>query len=179
MLNAEIAGRFSSYLLPGERVRWAGAPKQGLVLQPGDALMIPFSLMWGGFAFFWEATVIASRAPLLFRLWGIPFVCVGVYLIAGRFFYDAFVRSRTYYALTEQRALILGGLRGGDLTTINLSATPEVRLTGVKGDVGTIEFGSDILPRSRSRGAPHFFQVSDVNTAYRAIQARKLNQPPA
>ena len=33
-------------------------------------------------------------------LWGIPFVVAGQYLIWGRFFYDAWLKRRTYYALT-------------------------------------------------------------------------------
>jgi hypothetical protein len=44
---------------------------------------------------------------LLFRLWGIPFLCVAVYLIAGRFFVDAWLRSRTSYYVTDRAAYIV------------------------------------------------------------------------
>jgi hypothetical protein len=58
----------------GERLLWSGMPRQGLMLRPTDALFIPFSLFWGGFAVFWESSAIIHHAPPLFVVWGIPFL---------------------------------------------------------------------------------------------------------
>ena len=101
---------------PTERILWSGRPRQGLRLQASDAIAIPFSLMWGGFAFFWEGTVIhlfwttpaGTRGPLaFFVLFGSVFATVGAYLVLGRFFADARTRARTWYAITDRRALIV------------------------------------------------------------------------
>jgi hypothetical protein len=40
-------------------------------------------------------------------LWGVPFVVIGQYMIWGRFLYDAWLKPRTYYGITNRRVLIL------------------------------------------------------------------------
>ncbi|HKR36064.1 MAG TPA: hypothetical protein VJT10_14570 [Steroidobacteraceae bacterium] len=65
---------------------------------------IPFSLLWGGFAFFWEYSVLQQKdAPVFFALWGIPFVLAGIYIIIGRFFVDSYQRSRTWWPAISKR----------------------------------------------------------------------------
>src|ERR1043165_3350143 len=56
--------RFAEHLLPGERVYWTGAPDPDRMFNPADWLAIPFTLLWAGFAVFWEATAIATGPPL-------------------------------------------------------------------------------------------------------------------
>ena len=127
-------------LAPGEQVIWQGAPRQGLMLQRSDAWMIPFSLMWGGFALFWEWMAVVSNAPWFFVLWGIPFVAIGLYLIVGRFFMDARRRSRTRYALTTERVLLAAGQRR--IRSLPLRHLPEMALDENGDGSGTITFGS-------------------------------------
>jgi hypothetical protein len=71
-MRSGIERELRSELGAGEKLLWSGQPRGGLRLQPADALLIPFSLMWGGFAVFWEVSVFRVRAPVFFRLWGIP-----------------------------------------------------------------------------------------------------------
>jgi hypothetical protein len=139
-------------LAPGERIVWSGQPRSGLALRGSDALAIPFSLMWGGFAIFWEYSVFNTGAPLFFRLWGVPFVLVGLYLIFGRFFVDAWIRQKTYYALTEERALIVSGLFSRQTTTLDLATISNVSLSEGSDGEGTISFGSQTTPKSPFSG---------------------------
>ena len=61
----------SAELEEGEMLLWSAQPRQGLLLHAADKSLIPFSLIWGGFALFWEYEVISTGAPFLFVLFGI------------------------------------------------------------------------------------------------------------
>jgi hypothetical protein len=131
----------SRVLDSGESLLWSGAPKRGLLLRPSDALAIPFSLLWGGFAIFWESDVLRSNAPGFFVLWGIPFVLIGLYLILGRFFVDARIRANTFYGLTDRRAIIISGLFSKTVNSFPLRSLVEISLRESSDRSGTIMLG--------------------------------------
>lgn len=139
---------------PGEWLIWSGTPRKGLLLRQSDALAIPFSLMWGGFAFFWEYSVLSKGAPFLFGIWGIPFVLIGLYMIVGRFFADAYVRGRTAYGLTEQRVIIVSGLFDLQVKSLSLGSMADISLTERADRSGSIQFGADMPGRSLFVGVP-------------------------
>lgn len=120
---------------------WSGRPRAGLVLRPVDAFMIPFSLLWGGFAIFWEYSVLTSGAPFFFRLWGIPFVLAGLHMIFGRFLVDMRQRERTIYGVTTERIVIVSGLFTRQVKSLNLRTLSDVSLSERPDGSGTITFG--------------------------------------
>jgi hypothetical protein len=129
-------------MLTGERVLWSGRPAQGLLFTGRDAFLIPFSLLWGGFAVFWESTVLTTqKTPGFFALWGIPFVLVGLYLIAGRFLLDAWIRGGIFYAVTNKRILISRSGPFSKFTALSLDRLPDANLSESSGGRGTIRFG--------------------------------------
>jgi len=104
------ATRLAPYLRPGEKLVWYGRPDPDVRFSGADLFLVPFSIMWGGFALFWEVGVLASGGPMFFALWGIPFVAGGLYLIFGRFIYKRRNKLRTAYGVTSNRALVaIGG----------------------------------------------------------------------
>jgi hypothetical protein len=141
-----ISDSIQRQLDPGERVLWTGQPRQGVLLRGSDAFVIPFSLLWGGFAFFWEWSVIQSGAPLLFALWGIPFVVMGIYIVVGRFFVESWQRSKTHYAVTNERVLIVDGLRKTTVRNARLSGLADISLSEHANGAGTITFGPSSVP---------------------------------
>jgi len=68
MTNFELEEELRPNLSSGEKLIWTGKPKTGIVFRSSDAFMIPFSLLWGGFALFWETSVVATGAPFFFKL---------------------------------------------------------------------------------------------------------------
>src|ERR1700722_12459833 len=129
-------------LRSGETIRWNGRAPTGIRFRSADALLIPFSLVWGGFAIFWESAVVAENAPILFRLWGIPFICVAIYIIAGRFFVDAWLRSRTSYYVTDRAAYIVRSAPLGAMCRFSGSALDGVKIEDVSGTRATIRLAS-------------------------------------
>lgn len=181
MDNYEQYGQFRGCLLPDEYVVWQGSPVKGHLFSQRDIYMIPFSIMWGGFAIFWEMTAVASGAPFFFKLWGIPFVLVGLYMIAGRFFVQQFVRGRTYYAVTNKRILIY---RSGKVSSLDRNYAPEMNMTVNRDGSGTIVFGeirrnaygywwSYTGSMKQNMNGFVLENIPDVNQVYRILSQRQ------
>ncbi len=133
-------------LRSGERLRWSGRPRGGVRLTSADVLQIPFSLFWCGFAVFWEYMAYRDNAPLPMLAFGGAFVLIGVYLIVGRFFADAYRRGRTVYGLTDERVLILGGGARRQVRSLPLASLQEVTLKERPDWSGDITLGPSMGP---------------------------------
>jgi hypothetical protein len=133
--------QFKGRLLDHERITWVGQPAQGFVLTARDGLLIPFSLMWCGFTIFWTYQVATTSAPWFFLLSGAMFVCVGLYLVFGRFIVDAWIRRCTYYAVTDSRILIARSGFSNKFSALRFQQLPEMALSERNDGRGTIRFG--------------------------------------
>ncbi len=174
---------------PGEQILWQGQPKQGVRLQASDAFLIPFSLMWGGFALFWEAGVLGlihlgnrhqDKPPLFMALWGIPFVVIGLYIMVGRFFFDAFQRTRTVYLLTDRRAIIWKNVFSQTVASFDLRSLNNLNLTERGDGSGDIIFGQPGpfyaapgagWPTGRNSLVPGFYLLPDARDIFNRVRA--------
>ena len=180
----------------GEQLLWSGRPVQGITLRAQDVFLIPFSLLWGGFAIFWEAIALSivfvaggdggdgGGAPMavaiIFPLFGLPFVLIGLYLIFGRFFVDARRRARTFYGVTDSRIIIVSGLLSQNVKSLNLRTLTDLSMSEKASGVGTITFGP-VHPFAAFGGGawcpgtawwapPSFDLVPNVAEVYRIIR---------
>jgi hypothetical protein len=200
-IDPHAAIKVQPELTSGESVYWAGMPNTRVIFHSDDWYAIPFSLMWGGFMTFWEASALGylgngSRGdPSLFMaLWGIPFVLIGQHLIWGRFLYDAWLKRRTYYAVTNRRVLVLQEAWTRKISATFLEQIPTIEREGM--NTGTLWFGPKYPfiagRRQKTRGwsrfsvgdVPTFADVDDMDSVYRLIvdlreQVKKSSADPS
>ncbi|MFN2527030.1 MAG: hypothetical protein ABR505_12345 [Actinomycetota bacterium] len=140
----------SDELMKDERILWGGQPDPDRHFSAADVFLIPFSIMWGGFALFWEAGVLGlwgdsngEEAPFFFVLWGIPFVFIGLYMMFGRFIYKARKKRRTFYVVTDRRVLsLVRSQRGDKIQAAFIETIPSVNKRIRTDGSGSITFGS-------------------------------------
>lgn len=170
---------FQGRLLPGERIVWRGAPGGGILFSPSDIVMVPFSLVWCGFAIFWTVEATATHVLDFFTLWGAMFVCIGVYFVAGRFLVDAWVRRGTAYAVTDRRILIARGAPFGKFIAVGLSRLPDISLSERRDGRGTVRFGAEMSMFNNRRRAswspaldptPQLIAIDDARRVFDLVQ---------
>lgn len=129
----------SDALINNERLLWVGKPKKGITLRSTDIFLIPFSLLWCGFAIFWEYSVLKMGVSFM-ALFGIPFVLIGLYMVFGRFIVDAIKRKKTVYGITNDRVIIKSGLFKTSVSSINIKNLPQLNLLEHKNGQGSVLF---------------------------------------
>lgn len=178
-------------LAPGERLLWVGQPNPRRLLDRSDFIVIPFSLYWNGFMAFFAAHVIGSLVEgrgrvypdlLLTAVVGIPFLLIGLYLLVGRFYHRAWTRRRTWYGLTQQRAIaIRHGVFWRSTNAANLRALGNVTAKLRRDGSGSVTFlrrrawwawlSSSGGPLDDDSGdAPVFHDIPDASRVVEALR---------
>ena len=195
--NSAVADQLmalQAQLRDNEQLLWHGVPDTRVWFAPADAYLIPFSIAWCAFAIFWESSVIRSGGPSFFAAWGIPFVAAGLYFVVGRFFYKRYRKGRTVYAITTQRALIIGPRTAVDLPLqqqpVSVRWSRDGRHASVVFDASTRPNRGGILraastnsyygntgmePMARGAGLPFaFYDVADPQAMLAALDQARI-----
>jgi hypothetical protein len=95
----------SVWLQPGERIFWRGRPDPRVVFSKEDRYIVPITLFWAVFGTIWVHFAVA-QAPTRFRLFVTALGYLGAfYLVTGRLIARAWDRPRTWYTITDRRAV--------------------------------------------------------------------------
>jgi hypothetical protein len=179
---AAAQAAIKAVLTRGERLLWCGRPARGLLFVRSDVLLVPFSLLWCGFAILWLSMVVKNGAPAFFYVLGAAFVCIGLFLVVGRFAFDAWLRSRTFYGVTDQRAIVMRTGAFGTVTSTNLRLLGQTTLSLRSGGRGDLILGADDLIanyRGLSAFAPSLPQPMRFLAIEGAPQVQELAQRQA
>lgn len=140
-MDFTLSTELQQHLDANEKLLWTGQPKKGIVFRTADIFLIPFSLLWCGFAIFWFTTALNSGAPFFFALFGLPFVAIGLIFVFGRFLIDAKQRDKTVYGLTSDRIIIKSGIFRTSVKSLNIRTLSDIEYSEKSDGTGTINFG--------------------------------------
>lgn len=135
--------RILPILRQGEQLLWVGQPDSRVRFTAADGFLVPFSILWGGFAVFWEIMAVTTARQSYFWIFGIPFVLVGLYFIFGRFIFKKRRKLVTAYGLTDRRAIVCVGDRS--VADSPLAGTPTKVDRSRDGQHVSVIFGSQGL----------------------------------
>jgi hypothetical protein len=174
-----------SRLFAGEKLLWSGQPWQGLfLLRAMDLFLVPFSLLWCGFALGIPGKIVFSGGglpPFPFILVALIFPIFGAYAVLGRFLVDAWLRSATSYAVTNQRVLIerKGLFRSNK--SLDIDRLPTLEFSERSDGSGTIRFGTTSWFANNGMGiwspatdpVPQFLRIDHVRNVYELIAQQR------
>jgi hypothetical protein len=127
----------------GERILWSGQPKASR-MWPLFGIWL-FAVPWTAFAIFWESIALmpwaaGTKTPdgithsfgIIMPLFGLPFVLIGLGMMAAPFWAMAKAKS-TVHALTDKRLLTIVTGRSTKVTAVAIDRTGPVE-TGIGPD---------------------------------------------
>jgi hypothetical protein len=171
---------------PGRNHRVGGAAESRRYFHREDWYLVPFSLMWGGFAIFGEAAACGILGnhkgirctPLLpaMGLW-------------GRFLPAAWLKKRTHYIVTNRRAIVVQNAWQRKVASCYLDSLPALIKDGGPNGTGTLRFAQAPPRWSRSPGRatwkardlgeiPKFVDIEDVDLVYRLVSDLREKAAP-
>jgi hypothetical protein len=138
----QLNNMVTSVLKPDEKLLWYGQPNPKRVMFRLESLAIfIFSIPWTAFSLFWVCAAAGFRIPdfskpsffMFFPLFGVPFVLVGLGMMATPYWKYRQAQS-TFYVITDKRCLtVVNTLRSKkievalpqDMGNLNITERPD------------------------------------------------------
>ena len=185
-LPADLDALVRNEIAPGERVRYAEQPVAGHDAVRAFGMWL-FAVPWTAFSVFW--TVMAASAAgemdgwgIIFPLWGLPFVCIGLAMLSSPWWAWRTAR-RTLYVVTDRRAVVFSasGLRGVAVRSFAPDAlrdTRRVERPDGSGDLIFAETGHRDSDGDLVTTTTGFKTLADVREAEAAVAALAADHAP-
>jgi hypothetical protein len=153
------ADTWQSYFTSGERLLWEGAPARGIHhpwrLLGWSVFGVPFLAAgltcWAiAFNMLFEGGWMVL-AGLVLAAFGVPFVGVGVMMVAGGWWEAAVAHRKVRYALSTRRAYIARNHLRRNLESYPIERDSRITLTEGKGGYGSVQFHFLVVQDSEGR----------------------------
>lgn len=168
---------FQGELITDEKILWTGQPVTKFILTGGDIALTLFGLVWTGFSLTFVRAGFESGDRFMISI-SIAFVLFGLYLLIGRFVNNNYEKKRTFYAVTNQRVLIITNSYYTKSVQAKLINQIPILIKNIRKDgIGTIQFDNYQYSTSGenvvSIDVPTFHDIKDVDTVYKLINDLK------
>ena len=124
-----------------EVILWQGRPDGALSLKPENIPLALFGVVFAGFALFWM--MMAASAGGLIWSFGLIHFSVGIGLIIGPSFWNAYRRRHSWYTLTNTRAFIATDMKVQGRRLKSWPITGDTALELIDGNPPSINFASE------------------------------------
>lgn len=157
----------------GEQILWQGQPAQGIRFETLDLRHILPAIFIIGFGVFWISTAV--QFSLFFAAFGLFVVGSSLWQALGPVLRPAFIRARSFYTLTDRRAIIATDMpfQGRRLASYPIDRT--MPLEYVASDPPSILFGP---PTSRKETRAGFSYIADADRVMAMMRKIQHSQTP-
>lgn len=161
---------YEKYLLKDEKIIWSGQPDIKIIFSNRDKFYIPLIIL---------LFVIIIYLMCLYDNFGLVLILpfIAYYFLIGRFKYKKHKRKNTYYAVTNQRILLIDALQWEDkgYTGMSIKDITHIEKEISRNGSGTIRFGYKLLFPKLIFGtpAPTFFDIKDAEKVYQIVMEQK------
>lgn len=165
MVTPTEAPGWQGILDEGEAILWQGRPSSRVNWLGGDLRSAMLGLFMIAFALFWMYQ--AARSGTMMWVFGSLFLVVGLRTALSENLLPAYIRSRSWYTLTDRRAIVATDMPIRGRRLFFYPITPATPVTLVPGDPGSIYFAPVAKAETRAEG---FLQIPDAEGVMRIIR---------